>query len=543
MEVVTEIAGDWTNRVKNLQKVKAAMDQFCAGVDGRVPKFDVDLVAIAISQDIHQLCNLLEQVLFCVLYSPAKDFIISRILRLSQSSQVALMHFIKQVTQEGDATEFVMTPTREIKQLRKAQAKLSSHLANVQNEYEFVWKEKERIEQEFTEMKLTNTDLESKLVSTVGKQSLTPDTIILDLEGKLSEKEQNIQRLKEELAELKKTHENSVNMYRDELDLTNSKLESLTKLEQSAQVMKLTVEELKPLKEQLRLSMEENENLHRKVDQLSEEESTFQSTSKQLSQLKESLTAEKAKKHQLETELLQKESHVKSLLKDNLELVEKIQFLESKNRELTLRLDQFLVESNAEDSFAVGTPIRELGENSVFRYDNPTLMTEEDPKVVRALDFWASDKSLKGMKEAVTLANENRELKAERDILTEEIVNLRKQRDIERVTTEAEMSSMRDTFRREVQTLQETIAESDTSTRGSLRDLTEQITVLTANVKAAEMINASLVEEVTALKAERETLWDETAQIYKEKDEMSGRFVASRDETLRLNTEFAENTV
>jgi len=539
LQQVTETSAEWTERLKNLQKVLAALERFTAKLAVEKPKFQVDLVAIAVSQDPIQLQALLELVTFCVIHSEAKDLMITRILQLSQPAQVTLMHFIKQTTrEEDDSVEFIMTPSRELKQMRRTQATLSSQLVNVQSEYEVVWKEKERIELENTDLKLTNTDLESKLTSRVQRRNYTPDSIILELEVRLNEKDQKIQQLSDELADIKRLSERNMSQFKDELDQAVARAESLAKAEENAQLLRTTVEELKPLKERLREVQEENEALKRRMKGYEEEDSKLQSTNRHLAQAKDAVAVEKGKRRELEDELHLREQTIKLLQRDNQELLEKLQLIESKNRELAFRLDQVLTENNTDDSFAIGTPLRELGESSLVRSDHPSaLMDDIQPK---ALDFWASDKSLKGMREAISLANENRELRSDKEALSAELERVKEATEVQKATQEAEIETIRTGWEREVKGLKAALEEAESHWRNSNRDLTDQIMHLSATTKAAEMINSTLIEEIAGLRTERDTEYEELSRVYREKDEITSRFLSSRDETLKLNSDIAE---
>lgn len=531
LELKTEFSAGWSDKLRNLQRIETAMKAFAAQIRPFSPHFTIDLVPIAVAQDLQQLHNLLVLVVFCVLNSPAKDLLVTRILQLSQPSQVALMHFIKLVTQEEDASDFVMTPTREIHQLRKAQATLSTQLANVQSEYEAVANEKERIEQEFSELKLTNTDLESK-VSRIRRREYTPDSLTLALESQLVDRDMQIRLLNEQLAEERKTHERLLSGYMDELDTVNAKIAEFSEANSALQALKQALEELKPLKEQLHISLQENEYLHKQLQEYRNSEDSSHSSSQQITSLKDSLIQEKSHCALLETQLLQQDTNNKALLKDNLDLVEKLHFLEAKNRELTLKMEQS--ESLVEENF---TPLHELPEASVH-----SETYEEDSKVSRVLDFWASDKSLKGLKETVALANELKELATEKDNLAERLKTVLLERDLERAAAAAEVSSLKEALSKEVQALQTALNDSEAAFRLTIRDLSDQITHLSASAKAIDMLNRTISDEITAVRAERDSLWTELSGLYRDKDQLSGRFVASRDETMRLNTELVEKT-
>lgn len=539
LQLVTDTSAEWTERLKNLQKILAALERFTAKIAVERPKFQVDLVAIAVSQDPIQLQALLELVTFCVIHSEAKDLMITRILQLSQPAQMTLMHFIKQTTrEEDDSVEFIMTPSRELKQLRRTQATLSSQLVNVQSEFEVVWREKERIELENTDLKLTNTDLESKLTSRVQRRNYTPDSVILELEMRLSEKDQKIQQLSDELADLKRLSERNMSQFKDELDQAVAKAESLAKAEENAQLLRTTVEELKPLKERLRDVQEENDALKRRMKSYEDEDSKLQSTNRHLAQAKDAVAVEKGKRRELEEELQAREQALKLLQRDNQELLEKLQLIESKNRELAFRLDQVLTENNTDDSFAIGTPLRELGESSLVRSDHPSaLMDDIQPK---ALDFWASDKSLKSMKEAISLATENKDLRSEKEALTAELDRAKHAAEVQTAAQDAERDSLRTAWEREVKGWKTALEEAESHWKGTNKDLTEQIMHLSATAKAAEMINATLIEEIAGLRLERDTEYEELSRVYREKDEITSRFISSRDETLKLNSDLAE---
>lgn len=538
MELVTECSADWKERLKNLQKVYAALERFVEGLTEKTPRFTVDLVAIAVSQDPIQLQALLELATFCVIHSESKDLMITRILNLSQPSQVTLMHFIKQTTRdEDDSMEFAMTPSRELKQLRRTQATLSSQLVNVQSEFEVIWKEKEKMELENTDLKLTNTDLESKLSARLQRRNYTPDSIILELEIRLNEKEQKIQQLSDELTDIKRLSERNMSQFKDELDQAVARAESLAKAEENARLMRSTIEELKPLKEQFKEMQEENESLKRRMKNYEDEDSKLLSTNRQLVQTKDAVAVEKGKRRILEDELQAREQTIKLLQRDNQELLEKLQLIESKNRELAFRLDQVLTENNTDDSFAIGTPLRELGEPSLARSDHPNTIDEIQPKT---LDFWASDKSLKGMKEAINLANENKELRSEKETLSEELERVRKEAEMEKAMQAGELESVREVWEREVRALKTALEEAESNSKNSNRDLIDQIMHLSATAKAAEMINATLREEIANMRTERDTQYEELSRVYREKDDITSRFLASRDETLKLSSELAE---
>ena len=528
MDLLTEFPAGWTDRLKNLQKIEAVLRSYASSFKSSSLFPSVDLVPIALTQDLQQLHNLLFLVVFCVLNSPAKDLMITRILNLSQASQLTLMNFIKLVTKDEDAFDFVMTPTREIYQLRRAQATLSSQLANVQTEYETVSKEKERIEQEFSELQMTNTDLENK-VSRIRKRQYTPDSITLDLEAKLTEKDLQLRLLNDQLLSQRKTHEITLNAYKDEIDSANAKLAQFAKSDENLHSLKQTIEELKPLKEKIRGYIEENENLKKLIEEYQNSESGLATANKLILQLKEIIAQEKTARLKLEAEAMQLETQGKSLMKDNLELVEKTHFLESKNRELALKLEQ-QSDSLVDDSFAPGTPLQETYPETY----------EDDSKVARALDFWSSDKSLKNFRENATFAGEIRELKAEKEKLQEIVRNLKAEKEREHAISSAEIVSLKETIEKEVKTLQNALNTAETTYRATIRDLTDQITDLSAAVKAGNMLNSTLNDEIAALKAEKDGFYSEISQLYRNKDELSGKFVASRDETLRLNTELIE---
>jgi hypothetical protein len=86
----------------------------------RIPHFQVDLLPIAFSQDIHQTINLLQHVVFAVLRSDVKETMMARILQLNEQYQEALMHFIKLMNEDEDDIDLTLTPTCQIKQKMSA---------------------------------------------------------------------------------------------------------------------------------------------------------------------------------------------------------------------------------------------------------------------------------------------------------------------------------------------------------------------------------------------------------------------------------------
>lgn len=500
---------NWALRLSNLKKLKKSITSYI-DQELKIPykRFDnLDLSSIARKEDTKEILGLLELVVYATVNSPYKEDFIKKIMELDQDCQIQFMYFIQKAMGEGDSPLFdpnIKVENREVLILRTEKQRMAVQIQELQEEIKAFKVNMKKISQERDELQLVNTDLKNEMSkrSRVNLCELSADTN--EMEFRISEKEIKILQISNQLNDVKASSEKEISMLRDELDLANAKIYTLSQAERTLQQYKKRIEALSSVKIKLKEAEKHCDELREQIELKDLELEKTNSLKKSIKGLKDEVLMEKQNAENLSVrlELLRKEMKKKEVELEDAR--SRLQFAECRIRDIELEKQGQDSPHNSEDSlmFSKLSEIDEVYKLSPeYRKDSKKLTGNPDVEQLN--------------KEKLTLQCKVNKLKSQ-------------------------SKSLKETLKM--------VLEEMLQRRGDLtlrvKQLESQLLAMTSQLQVASQSMSSLqnekfkmdqcMYEIEQLKNSKESLMNEVKKLYEDKDLGYKKFIECREETMKL---------
>ena len=484
-------------------------------------KFEhVSLGNIARNESEEDILHMLEMVMYAVVNCPQKETYVHRIMELDVECQTQLMFFIQRVLGKDEENPLNDSdselPEREVRMLRKEKRRLTYQIQKMSHELESIGNVKEKLVNEKEELKLQNTDLQSELSRRSPKTQ--PSEVSRELETQLSQKELQLDQLKNNFNEIKKQYETEIASLRDELDVANSKLHNLYASEKTLKQYKKRLEQMGSMKAKMQELQKNNEQMQEKVHKQSLELGEVVKLRQQLQQTKESLAKEREKSGSLHFQIENKDKQLRKLGKNNAELEEKLKFSENRIQDFQNELDKKGYESpnTSEDSFFCNKGFDEEIQKEMSRKSSMRALRPATPSSLDQLETTLKEKHQ--LQELLQHKKEKyEELKERNAMLYDEM----RQKLIEAQNRSADLSKKNQALTSQIEALSKDL--SDTRNQSFKYQ--------------------QVVYELDEVKSSKEQLLTEIKKLYQDKDDIYKKYIHSREECASLQNQLHDKAL
>lgn len=496
---------EWPARLANLKKLHASLVSYLEtqlNVHHPLISEELDLVSVAISSDHAILVKLLQLIMLAITHCEKKSIFITRIMKQGEGLQTHLMFFIQRLLEKGEKNpveeQVMKSSVSELVKLRKEKRTLSVKVDKSELRLDLLQRNKENAEKQLEELRMRNLDLENQLLRRVKLEAASPanDVLMDSLEISLAQKDRVISQLQSELEDNRRTSEARLAALKDELDLANERASRLPELEHSLQNCRRKLEDFADVKKQLRAAREEIDRLKKDNQMLREDEEA--AATRQTAPMREELSRLKQRLIKSEETIQERDKIVKELRSIISDLEERMQLSDLKCRHANEQLDH-LLENSSEDSFSVTRSPRSSGD---FRphTESPETMAE-------------------GRKRA-----------------EEELLTMR----AELARLKMEQSASATLHVQEVATLQAKVAVLDKEFTAATQHLQIEKSELLAKVQFLETHYKQLDHDYSSTKCEKDSLQVEIRTLRKDKEDLTTRFIESREQEMKLIGQLGE---
>lgn len=492
---------EWPARLANLKKLHSSLVSYLETqlkLHHPLISEELDLVSVAISSDPAVLVKLLQLSILAITHCEKKSIFITRIMKQGEALQTHLMFFIQRILEKGEKNpveeQVMKSSVSELVKLRKEKRTLSVKVDKSELRLDLLQRNKESAEQQLEELRMRNLDLENQLLRRVKVEAASPanDVLMDSLETSLVQKDRIISQLQAELEDTRRIAESRLAALKDEIDLANERASRLPDLEHSLQNCRRKLEDFSDVKKQLRAAQEEIGKM-RKENQAIREEGEAEVV-RQIVPLREELSRLKQRLAKSEETVQERDRTVKELRGLVSDMEERLQLSDLKCRHANEQLDH-LLENSSEDSFSVTRSPRSSGD---FRPHRDT----ESPEAV---------------------AEGRKRVEEELQIARNELARLK-----------VEQSASVSLHAQEVATLQAKVAVLDKEFTASTHQLHLEKSELLAKVQFIETHYKQLDNDFSSIKREKETLQGEIRILRKDKEDLTARFIDSREQEMKL---------
>jgi hypothetical protein len=451
--------------------------------------------------------------------SPYKEEFIKKIMELDEDCQTHFMFFIQKSMGEGDSPLFdpsIKVENREALILRTEKQRMAVQIQELLNEHNELKAQYTKLTQEKDELLLVITDLKSEL-SRKTKPAISQYTADSnDVELRLSEKEVKIMQLTNHLNEVKKSSEKEISRLKDEIDIANSKVISLTQAEKNLQRYKKQVETLSTVKIQLQELQNENRDLKEQIEMKEIEIENTSSLKRTIKMLKDDIATERKNAENYSYKLENTKKEMKKKESEIEELKEKVLFAEARIKDIEAEHEALESAQNSEDSVgfnklsemeeACKTPVPlELKKEATRKLTiNPDIELARKEKLVMQFKLNKAKAKKKEFREGCFM-------------LAEEMS--------QRVWASTQKASQLE---------------------NKLHALTDQLQQSSQNVANAQndkLKYDQCVYELEQVKLSKENLTNEVTKLYQEKDQTYQKLISCREEIMSLQNQMNEKDV
>lgn len=489
----------------------------------------LDLQAIAKLEDKAQLLRLLENLMHVIINCPCKELYISRIMSLREVFQAKLMAFIQKILDKNQPPEADNLDEenkflkRELQKLKQDKQLLNRQLEEAHQHAFEVSQTGEKLLLENRELKNANIDLLADInrFSSPMKGSLLETTGSSELEAQVMQRDQTIVELKNALLDQKKAYLAQIQALKDEGDVANEKLIHLSKVERDLELYKKRLEDLNSYKKKLKEMQDINEAMKDRLNRLDDDSANVGNLKQMMNYYKEQVNVEKEKAATLSLELDDLKESQTELQRNIRELEESRNFQDAKIKTLLQELEranmQTEVGRESEDSFSLIQTDFSDQLKRMERHNQALRNSFDGDMIVRQLNEQL-DEAIKQRRGA---EDKHKFLSKEISELQEKLIKLTKQYDNYKLETSFKLSELQGDL-------------NDKLTE--ILDLKAQLTSSTTSKTEVDALSAEMIK----LKSDLSAQMQESARLYKEKDEVNTKFMGSNERIHAIQTQLAE---
>eukprot|EP00359_Climacostomum_virens_P000525 CAMPEP_0204900060 /NCGR_PEP_ID=MMETSP1397-20131031/2234_1 /ASSEMBLY_ACC=CAM_ASM_000891 /TAXON_ID=49980 /ORGANISM="Climacostomum Climacostomum virens, Strain Stock W-24" /LENGTH=742 /DNA_ID=CAMNT_0052068129 /DNA_START=198 /DNA_END=2426 /DNA_ORIENTATION=- len=526
-ELVDDCFDNWPAKLGNLHKLQKRLEAYSAEVLNLSSLETLDLQAIAKEEDLTQVLKLLENLMHVIINCPKKELYISRIMSLREVFQAKLMAFIQKILDKNlpptNLEEETKFQKKELQKLKQDKQLLNRQLEEAHRHAFELSQVTDKLKREVKELKNANADLLTELARKAGpsKGSIIEQTgNSAEFDTQLFQRDQLIAELKTALADQKKIFQAQIQALKDENDVANEKMIHLSKVERDLELYKKRLEDLNSYKKKLKEMQEINDSMKDRLNRMDEDSASVGNLKQMLNYYKEQVNVEKEKAAKLSLELDDLKEAERELQKTIKELDESRSFQDTKIKTLLQEIDRVKDQSevrDSEDSFSLiqsefSDQIKRLERhNQAMRnsFDSDHIVRQLNEQLDEAIKLrrGAEDK----LKAVTKEANE----------LREKLNKLEKLYENYKLEMSLKLSEV----------------------QGDLNDKLTEVLQLKSQLTSSTVTRSetdSLSSEVMKLKSELNAQMQETARLYKEKDEVNSKFMGTNERIHDLQTQLAE---
>lgn len=445
----------------------------------------VDVGDLAHNKDSDQLIRLFEMVVCVAIQCPLKEKYIGRIQQLPEAAQEELMVFIKRILDK--CRDSYSPAASEIDKIRLLNQELTREVENLNLELAETRKEHELYKSRLP-----------KLVSSAEDNT----TLTLELETQVTKLTETNKELAQQLAEQRKKHAAEIAEIRDDLDVANERILQLRSLEGTLEKLKQKSEEAAAARKKLQELQTYNDSLCERLRLFEEAQTSGLSVHETLAVYKDQLTQEKNISVTLYMRIESLEEELRDTQRSRQEAAERCKALEARAQCFAEQLTRLPAEET-------GGPLAEdLGQSLQTQSHLLTQQTLEE--IRRHFD-----------EQLNTITREKLLIEEKYRKAVEELETIRKNPVVVRVEDQETKALLR-AKEEAVQALQRENG-----------DLAGRLEKLDSEVQKTRQWAA----ENDRLKAEKEQLMQENAKVYREKDEISQRYLEHKDSAIILSAD------
>ena len=519
MECISlEPHGNWALKLANLKKLKKALISYL-DQELKVPykRFDsIELSNIARKEDPRDMLSLLELVVYSIVNSPYKEEFIKKIMELDEDCQTQFMFFIQKVLGEGDSPLFdpkIKVENREVLILRTDKQRIAVQLQDLLEEHKSLKAANQKITSERDELKLIITDLKSEMTRKLGPASNDFNADSNELELRLTEKEVKVMQLTNQVNELKNSSEKEIARLRDELDVANAKIFSLSQNEKTLQQYKKRVETLSSVKIKLQEVQKHNDALREQIEMKDLEIENISSLKRNIKVLKDDLTNERKNSDNLTYKLENLKKEMKKKETEIEDAREKLVFSENRLKEVEFEQKGLDSPQNSEDSCIYNK------------------LSEIEDSCKTPLDLRRDTRRYTGYGE-VEQARKDKLLLQHK---------LNKSKEKSKSFKESALMVFEEMYQRNVESTLKI-----KQLEGQLLAISTQLQVYSQNLSDAQNEKFKYEQsmyEIEQMKNNKEVMMNEVRRLYEEKDHMYKRYIEGREESMGLQGVINEKEV
>jgi len=482
-------------RLANLRKLKAGFEVYMDKVLDIPYEDSIDISEIARTKSASELLKVLELVLLAVIRCEDKERYIGRILGLSEVCQGELMVFIETVL-----GKFGPQP--------KPDKEIQSEDPRIQQQNLALRREVDALGQELSEERARNKELRRQLEELAGDMARVhtqPDVVKIDLESQLQERNAANLALIKQLEDVQKTHVFEMVALRDELDVANERLMQIPKLETALESYKRKAEDGNSAKRQIIKLEDTIETLQKRIQQLEDERTKVTQAHHSLAVYKDQLTQEKEKSAAFSLTLQTKEKELKDMLREKVQWEGLKQGYEGTIQRLREEAERLRNQDSAsEDSFRRS-------------YDT---------------DYEEQIKSLESENRRLQVMIGNEELVRHFNEQIDAALIAKKQLEERLKQTIGDIAAGK-SAKEDLEVSVQSLKGSLLLVQSQLKEAEERIGSLESELSKAQ----GVAQENERLKAEKDGYMADLKQVYREKDDLQHKCLASKDEAHHLREE------
>jgi len=503
---------DWPGKLDILRKLHSALITYLEvelALQHPLLSADLDLVSIAINGDKVGLRKLLQLAILAITHCEKRDIFIARIRKLNESVQTDMMMFIRgtlERQERGDSGEVPRSSASELARLRQDKHNLAAKVDKSQMQLELMIDSREAFEKQIEDLKARNQTLEEELLRRVCPDLPGRDSLMTTLEANVSQKDRALISLQAQLEEERRITETKLAALRDEVDVANERISRTAGTEATLVKYKKKLEDMAEVKAKVKRLHEENEDLKQQLKGLKEVSESQAILQKQTTAEKEKTQRLKSKHAALKNVAAEKEAQLGELRTRNTDLASQLQLAQLKCQEATEQLDRLLLWESNEVSFE--------GVQSSPQHREVMELTQElaQAKFMRA--------------------------KAEEEV---QLVNTNYARDVARL--KAEMMASGNMYTQESASLRLKLQKLESELTSTLQHHNSSKSDLLARNQFLETHFKQVEEDLKSLKKEKETIMGEVRTLRRDKEELTARYLESREQEVKLIKELSERQV
>lgn len=483
----------------------------------------IDYFEIARNHNEHCILGMIELIIYTILQCPEKEVYIHRIMELDEAEQHQIMLFIQSILDNVENPRNHESPKghqKEAHNLRNERLKLMQKLEDMEKELEDVVIKKYQLNQENEELKLELTDLRNELSKKSPQGIIQPDKeiISIEIESKITEKEQEITEMKIKLNESKRYYETQITHLKDELDIANSRLYHLANAETMLERYKKQVEKNEIYKRKAIELERALDDMRKKLNHTQEQEIEVQTLRQKEASLRDQLLKEREKVKSAQFALVHKESQLDELMKKYSENDQSLKFYEDRCREFERDIEcMYKEDTSFEFDISRKNTLAGSLDDEFKTIENTRVNRTDSIRLFRQMTINNEhvDSAIKAKKE---LAQEIENFKASYDILreryqmTQEDLLSREQFYLIRIS---DLNRALSTTKEEIEILIEN-CENNLTIKDRIKELTE---------------------ELEQVKHYRNKQIEEMKILYQEKNALVDKYIKSQEEVFLMKTE------